>query len=261
MSAAATKDRVYAPLAPLEARLARWRGEIRDRRMREIFDHAAATLDRAGYARLQEKYRAEAETTDDGDVIKYLDFAPWLVVHARIAAFLDIDKRPRCSILDIGAGGGHFLAIAKSYGHEVAALDIPEPQVYGDLCGLLGIPRIEGGIEWREPLPESVGRYDLLVIHGQVFDRVPETRERWRLPEWIGFLRYLAREHLEMPGEIFLGLNRSVETPDGRDYLWSLVELAAQHGARTGQDRPFMHFRLTDPDPFPGENGITWRPA
>ena len=253
-----TATRVYAPLAPFDAQLDRWRAETRDRRIRKIYDHAAATIDREDYAALQERYREEAEGANDSDVVKYLDIAPWLMVHARIAAFLDIDERQPCSILDIGAGGGQFLAIAKSYGHEVTALDMPQPEIYRDLLALLGIPRIEGGVSWREPLPDGIGRYDLIVIHGQVFDSVRGTRKRWRVPHWVGFLRYIARRHLDMPGEIFLGLNRSVDTKAGRDYLWPLVELAARHGARTETDRPFMHFRLTDPNPFPGEPGLDW---
>lgn len=254
----AARDRVYAPLAPLDAQLKRWRREIGSRRTRAIFDHAAARIDREGHARLQEKHHAEAAVADDSDVLKYLDIAPWLMVHARIAAFLDIDERPPCSILDIGAGGGQFLAIAKAYGHEVTALDMPEPEIYRDLLALFGIPRIEGGVDWRAPLPAPVGRYDLIVIHGQVFDRVGRSSDRWRLPEWIGFLRHLAAQHLDLPGEIFLGLNRSVDTDEGRDYLWPLVELARSHGARTQPGRPFMHFRLAQSDPFPGEAGIDW---
>jgi SAM-dependent methyltransferase len=249
----------YRPLRSLDERIEGWRVVIEDDRQRAMYDRVAASIDRTAYAALQDKYRAEIEAAEELAVTKYLDLAPWFMIHSRLARMLDIDTRPKCSILDIGAGGGQFLAIAKAYGHEVLAFDKPDPAVYGDLLKLCGIPRIEGSVQLGEPLPQSIGRFDLIMINGQVFDVFPKSGgKRWTVSEWASFLEYLTATHLEYPSTLFVGLNKSAGPTGVEEFLWPLVDLAEEHGATVERKRATMHYELTEPLNFEGASKDPW---
>ncbi|MBC2777530.1 methyltransferase domain-containing protein [Parasphingopyxis marina] len=238
----------YRPLRPLKERLKGWRAVVTNERQRAIYDRVAQSVDPAGYAALQQKYREEIEQADELAVTKYVDLAPWFMIHSRIALLLDIDTRPPGSILDIGAGGGQFLAIAKAHGHKVLAFDKADPAVYADLIALFGIPRIEGGVKLGEPLPDELGRHDMVVVNGQVFDVFPGDRSRrWDVPEWASFIEYLCDTRLTYPGTLFIGLNMSAGPTGTEDFLWPLVDLAERHGAAVDRKRATMRFDLEKP--------------
>ena len=238
----------YRPLRPLAERVDGWRVVIDDDRQRAMYDRVADSIDGEAYAALQDKYREEVEQSDELAVTKYLDLAPWFMIHSRLARLLDIDTRPKCSILDIGTGGGQFLAIAKAYGHDVQAFDQPKPPVYGDLLKLYDIPRVEGSVRLGEPLPEAIGTYDMVIINGQVFDVWPKKFERrWDVPEWASFLEYLCDTHLTYPGTLFLGLNKSAGPTGTEDFLWPLIDLAESQGAAVERKRATMLFDLESP--------------
>lgn len=247
----------YRPLEPLDDRVAGWRTVIEDDRQRTMYDRVAASVDREAYAALQERYRGEVEANDQFHFTKYLDLAPWFMIHSRLARLLDIDTRPACSILDIGAGGGQFLAIAQCYGHDVTAFDQSHPAVYGDLMKLFGIDRVEGGVRYGEPLPDGIGRYDLVVINGQIFDTRLD-RTRWDLTEWASFLEYLCAEHINAPGNLFIGLNKSVGPTETEDYLWPLIEWGAAHGASVERNRATMDLKFDTPPTFDDVPHVPW---
>lgn len=241
----------YRPLRSLEERVDGWRVVIDDERQRAMYDRVSASIDRTAYAALQDQYRDAIEASEELAVTKYLDLAPWFMIHSRIARLLDIDTRPKCSILDIGAGGGQFLAIAKAYGHEVLAFDQPNPSIYGDLLNLCGIPRIEGSVKLGQPLPDTIGRFDLIMINGQVFDVFPkDNSRRWDTAEWASFLEYLTATHLEYSSTLFVGLNKSAGPTGVEDFLWPLLDLAENHGATVERKRATMQFDLEEPLTF-----------
>lgn len=248
----------YKPLAPLQERIAAWRTVIEDDRQRAIYDRVAASVDEDRYRAIQQKYADEIRQNGQRATTKYIDLAPWFMIHSRLAMLLDLDRRAPCSILDIGSGGGQFLAIAKALGHRTMAFDLPEPEHYRDLVALFGIERVEGGVEFRKPLPPAIGRFDLIVINGQVFDRLPKTGARWRLPEWAGFIRYLCAEHLDYPGELFIGLNKSDGPTEKEEFYWPLVDLAERHGASVDRQYATMHFTLEKPLTFDEIDAVDW---
>jgi SAM-dependent methyltransferase len=248
----------YKPLEPLDDRIAAWRTVIAGRRRQDIYDKVAASVDRTAYRALQEKNRALIEQGEQLSPTKYVDLAPWFTIHARLAIKLDIDIRPPCSILDIGSGGGHFLAIARAYGHSVLALDQPEPAIYGDLVDLFGVPRILGSVRLGEALPAAIGKHDLICINGQVFDVDHKTRQRWKLAEWTGFLEYLTKHHLKSPGELFIGLNKSDGPTGTEDYFWPLVDLAEARGATVDRKYATMDIKLDAPLAFPEHDPVPW---
>lgn len=248
----------YKPLAPLEERIAAWRTVIEDERQRAIYDRVAASVDKEGYRALQRKYADEIHANGQRATTKYIDLAPWFMIHSRLAKLLDLDRRAPCSILDIGSGGGQFLAIAKALGHRTLAFDLPEPDHYRDLIALFGIERVEGGVKFRKPLPPAIGAFDLIVINGQVFDTFPETGARWRLPEWAGFIHYLCAAHLNYPGEIFIGLNKSDGPTEKEEFYWPLVDLAELHGATVDRQYATMHFKLDRPLMLDEIDAVEW---
>lgn len=237
----------YRPFDDLDSRLDLWRRIIFDRRLRTIYDRTAETIDRAHFREIQEKYQSAAETGGFAGTIKYLDLAPWIRLHSKIAHQLSLDTRPSCRVLDLGSGGGHFLAIAKAHGHLVTALDLPDNDIYSDLIALFDIPRVVGGIYLGSPLPDSIGRHDIITINAQNFDLHADAKRRWDVRDWFEFLEYLTTHHLNFPGEIFVGLNKSAGPTGREDYLWALVDAARQLGAHNKPGEPQFHFSLNTP--------------
>jgi hypothetical protein len=122
-------------------------------------------------------------------------------------------SEPSRSVLDIGSGGGHFLAICKAQGHRTLGLDVPNA-LYTQLFQLYGIKRIDEGVTFGKPLPREVGRHDAIVATGVTFDyhwhgnASARTKARWSVEEWAGFLEYLTANHLNFPGLVYLHVNR-----------------------------------------------------
>ncbi|QLC24435.1 class I SAM-dependent methyltransferase [Parasphingopyxis algicola] len=251
---------IYKPLEPLGERLAAWRTVIDDPRQIAIYDRVAESIDPERYAALQKKYAAQIRENDQRATTKYLDLAPWFMIHSRLVRLLDLDRRPPCSILDIGSGGGQFLAIAKAYGHRTLAFDMPEPDHYRDLLALFGIDRVEGAVELGKALPAAIGKFDLIVINGQVFDVFEDRSRRWRLPEWAGFIRHLCAHHLDYPAELFIGLNKSDGPTGTEEFYWPLVELAEKHGAVVDRRYATMDFKLERPLTLDGIDAVEWKP-
>lgn len=237
----------HRPLDDLDERIAIWRRIIFDKRLRAAYDRAAASIDREAFRALQAKYRERIEAGEFEGTAKYLDLAPWLRLHAGIAIELDLDRRPPCRILDLGAGGGQFLAIARCYGHEVTAFDVPGREIYADLLALFGIPLIEGRVDLGEALPEATGRHDIITVNGQVFDIHKGSGRRWEVDDWAAWLDHLSRHHLRYPGEIFVGLNKSAGLTGTEDYLWPLVEFARSRGAKVVAGKPRFRLALDGP--------------
>jgi SAM-dependent methyltransferase len=100
-------------------------------------------------------------------------------------------------ILDIGAGGGFFCAMAQAAGHEAIASDIDTPplnnQIYTDLCDLLGVKRIILKVEPMVPLPLNE-KFSMVTSHAILFDRLNRaTGELWGFKEWDFFLKDVNR--------------------------------------------------------------------
>lgn len=251
-------DQIYKPLEPLQERIAAWRTVIKNDRQLAIYDRVSASVDEGRYRALQQKYANEIRENEQLATTKYIDLAPWFKLHSRLAQLLDLDRREPCSIFDIGSGGGQFLAIAKAYGHRPLAFDMPEPDHYRDLLRLFGIERVEGGIELGEPLPDAIGKFDLIMINGQVFDTYWPTGQRWKLPEWSGLIRYLCAYHLNYPGGLFIGLNRSDGPAGTEEFYWPLVDLAERHGATVDRSRATMIFKLDEPLTLDEVDAVEW---
>jgi len=240
----------YRPFDPLENRIDIWRRIIFDKRLRNIYERTVATIDRKQFRSIQEKYLIPFAAGAHTGTVKYLDLAPWIRLHSKIALQLNLDTRASSRVLDIGSGGGHFLAVAMSHGHHVTALDLPDCDIYSDLLKLFGVPRVAGGVYLGQALPSQIGRYDIITINAQNFDIHVGSERRWDVRDWLEFLEYLTANHLDYPGELFVGLNKSAGPTGMEDYLWPLVDAARKLGAQNIPGRPQFHFSLREPLAF-----------
>ncbi|QLC20827.1 class I SAM-dependent methyltransferase [Parasphingopyxis sp. CP4] len=237
----------HRPFDPLENRIDIWRRIIFDKRLRHIYDRTVATIDREQFRSLQEKFKIPVAAGAHAGTVKYLDLAPWIRLHSKIALQLNLDTRAPSRVLDIGSGGGHFLAIAKVHGHHVTALDLPDCEIYSDLLKLFGISRIAGGVYLGQALPSQIGKYDIITINAQNFDVHRGTGTRWNVQNWMRFLEYLTAHHLTFPGEIFVGLNKSAGPTGTEDYLWPLLDAAKEWGAQDIAGSPQFQLSLQEP--------------
>ena len=87
-----------------------------------FFEHLLAMVDVARFERLQDAY---IRSPGRRGFIKYLDPVTWFEHKFAFAHFLGLHERAPMRILDLGTGSGHFMVIARFYGHEVVGTDLP----------------------------------------------------------------------------------------------------------------------------------------
>ncbi len=105
----------------------RW---LRARRIPEQFDvvkDVLAAIDPYAHDRLLAKYGRNSDIVESVNAAKYLDTIYWLSRAAYPVTVLGLNLLPPRQILDIGAGGCHFLAMCKAHHHSVTAIDLAEP--------------------------------------------------------------------------------------------------------------------------------------
>jgi hypothetical protein len=238
-----TAEEVAQPLADFDERAAMFRKRLRGAPV-AVFDKAVAAIDR-------ERYRAIQKMQDGDASNKFCDVPLWLRVNALAVERMGLLERPPCRVLDIGSGGGQFLAICKALGHTTMGIDIPNP-LYAALFDLYGIPRIEHAVKLGQPLPASVGRHEAIVATGVVFDyhwSADRKKTRWTVAEWASFLEDLTRDHMTFPGLLYLHINRG-----GRDntnpFYTPVFELFEANGAEVEHERGRARFLLDEPLKF-----------
>lgn len=181
-------------------------------------DALLQSVDRAKLNQICEKYHVPGEVKAWP---KYTNYEHWLgraVDHVRE---LRLDRDPKLSILDIGSGAGYFVFVLKQLGHQVFGLDLPDPEFYGELFGLLGLERVVWRIEAFELLPEVSRRFDLVTAFAICFNGHGSGKV-WDRKEWEFFLNDLQSRYLNPGGRIFLALNPEEYghyTPELRDFF------------------------------------------
>ncbi len=128
-----------------------------------------------------------------------------------------LHEGPRLRILDIGCGGGYFVAACRQLGHACEGTEVPptglSPAVavaYADLATALRIaPTIELWIAAGTPIVALVpGTYDLITAHKICFNRHMRANP-WSVPEWKFFVEDACR-FLAPGGRLVLELNEDV---------------------------------------------------
>jgi SAM-dependent methyltransferase len=163
---------------------------------------------------------------------KYFDAERWLKLNIRRAQDIGIDREKRAlRVLDLGSGAGYFLLVCRELGHSGIGLDVPEPAFYGEIFKQLGLERVEGRIEAREPLPERLlagGKFDLATAFSIAFNG-HKSANVWGPPEWDFLLNDLRDRFLLPGGRIYFDLNPE---PDGSFMTPALCQFFLDRGAK-----------------------------
>jgi SAM-dependent methyltransferase len=184
-------------------------------------------------AALQRKYEAELgdfESEPAGEY-KYLDVVHWTYDKLRLARSLGLDNRTPLSILDLGAGGGHFARACLEFGHHVVSVDIDVP-VYDDVAQLLGVRRTIMRVEPGMPLANFDRKFDLVTAIGINFHQIEWNAVHWSLAHWKFLFQDLTVRQLRFPGRIYFELNRECRGEDCWEYNSEVLEYCADRGAK-----------------------------
>jgi SAM-dependent methyltransferase len=197
---------------------------LRPNRFRLETKRVIETIDPQGFGQIRQRYAVEGPTADWP---KFLDLERWIDINIRRIREIEIDLMRPKRTLDLGCGTGYFLYIAQLLGHQGLGLDLDELPMFGDLTRLLGVRRVIRQINAFDPLPDAVGKFDLITAFLICFNRHKQTNV-WGVPEWEFFLDDLAK-HLTPRGQVWLELNQEY---DGTFYTPDLKEFFQRRGAK-----------------------------
>jgi hypothetical protein len=211
-----TLDRIRT-LVPGQLRVARWQQRVLDGsgihadRVEQLYEELIRTVDVERLAALRRKLRHSTF-----DVVEACDYEVKLriaIVKALLAGLHE--QRPQ-QILDIGSGGGYFVAVCRHLGHLAVGSEVPAAtfsrdvqHTYDVLGEVLRCPcDLRLVIKAFEPM-QLPARFDLINAHKICFNGFRRPNE-WSVPEWRHFVND-ARRHLTENGRIQLELNENVD--------------------------------------------------
>ncbi len=211
-----TKSRFVRVFLDIPGALRAWReqriAEQAARREKNLTKEAILSgIDPAALARLQQR-KAE-ENNDDVFWTKYLDVDKWLKLNIRYAHELGLVRQPPRSVLDLGCGGGFFLAVCRQLGSTVMGMDLDKDIVLNEMIALFGLKRVTWRIRAFVKLPDLGRKFDLITAFMICFN-FPPRGGYWGVKEWDFFLNDVSTQLLPN-GRLLLSLNRQ---PDGECY-------------------------------------------
>ena len=238
-------------LKPFDERVAEVRHRMAlDPRRREVFDRVTDLVDREKVADLQAFVAENAARLSAAPAFRYLDIPLHLAHKSRLFVMLDLDRSDPRQILDLGSGAGHFLLLAKCYGHQGLGLDVPN-EIYDRMCDLYGLDRIARTVVSGSALDLPDG-FDLVTAMDMTFNR-PVGRARvgrsstfWTVEEWRWFFSEIGRA-MKYPGRIFFHLNPQADPAAERPERENLLVLFAKNGAVCNQQLGTALFELERP--------------
>jgi SAM-dependent methyltransferase len=164
---------------------------------------------------------------------KYLDAERWIQVAISHARWTGCLKSKTRRILDIGSGAGYFPFVCNCLGHTAEALDVAENEFYREMISLLGVRRTEHRIEALQPLPASLGQFDLITAFAVCFNG-HATPQLWGPEPWSFLIDNLARDHARPGAQLFLKLNPE---PDGTWWTPALRDFFLSRGGQVDNDK------------------------
>lgn len=172
---------------------------------------------------------------------KFFNLQFWLNNKVKLAMMLGLVRAQTGNILDLGAGAGHFMLVARCLGYGVHGLDIPDP-VFDDLTDFFKLARTMHRIRAFEPLPDFGVKFDFVTAFYTSF-HVSETKALWGEEEWNYFLSDLATNVLTEHGKLYMVLNRHHHTTGGLQYAsGEAKQYFEAHGASFHQNNGVVKF-------------------
>ena len=205
------------PLVPAALRHRIWRHrtlracpELSAPRLDQLRAHILATVDEG---RLRRLARVHADGTQD--IVELCDYDRKLEIAVMNTMLAGLGGRTPLRILDIGCGGGYFVAAARYLGHACDGTEVParflSPTIaaaYADVSAALRIaPMRELRIEPHTPLALPA-TYDLITAHKICFNGHMRPNP-WSVPQWKFFVEDACR-YLAPGGRLVLDLNEDV---------------------------------------------------
>lgn len=165
------------------------------------------------------------------ELVELCDYERKLEIAVVNAMLAGLHEGPRLRILDIGSGGGYFVAACRRLGHTCEGTEVPASRLspaiaaaYAELASALRVaPVRELWIAARTPIAELVpGTYDLITAHKICFDGHMRANP-WSVQEWQFFVEDACR-YLAPGGRLVLELNEDVARYGSR--RWYDAEVA-----------------------------------
>ena len=225
---------------------------VREPRRCALYDRVIATIDPARVRAFQERQHGRLEQFRPiAAAEKYADIPLWLAQKTQFAIRLELDLPPRRTILDIGAGGGHSLAVCNALGHACFGIDIADP-FYAELCDLLGVERLVSPVLRQQLLPDLGRRFDLVKVVSQKFDHLathPDgSRTYWQLDDWTFFLQDVMDNQLAPGATFHLKLNKEISRGE-RFFNRALLDWCRTNGGAVDDAKGIIKFQSRSADP------------
>ena len=134
---------------------------------------------------IREKYYF-GNALNEVDPSKYFNIDTWVLENLGRIYCLGLNKKNGLRTLDISTGCGYLPFIARFFGNDAEATDLPDCEVYNETISALDIKR---------QICEITSFIKTLSQSGQKYI------------EWEYFLKNLKEHHLTQDGEIFLSFN------------------------------------------------------
>jgi SAM-dependent methyltransferase len=200
--------------------------------LRRLLADIESTIDVERLRRLRQAHlRAPLELQELCDYRRKLEIA---IVKALLVRLHD---GPRRRVLDLGSGGGYFVAVCRHLGHSCDGTEVPESRLssataisYAAVRAALRIgPTIDLAIAAHTPIEVSAIQprsYDLITAHKVCFNGHLRPTV-WSKPEWRSFVTDICR-FLAPGGQLVVELNEDVARYGWR--RWYDAELAHYFG-------------------------------
>jgi SAM-dependent methyltransferase len=165
--------------------------------------HLLDGLDRSTFDGLRRSTEEERQHK-----LSYGDVELWMGRAWKEATRLGLDHSAPLGVLDIGMGAGYFLYVCQRLGHRCVGLDRGGPfSFWQNLRQWFGIHRVvEHTIKPYEPLPATLGKFDLVTAFRVQFNFNSAEKRLWNLDEWTFFLDDLRDNVLKSGGRFALKL-------------------------------------------------------
>lgn len=197
-----------------------------------FFEFLLETVDLERYGQLQDRY---LNPPIDRGCLKYLDPVSWFEHKFHYAHLLKLHERPPLRILDLGAGPGHFLVIARFYGHSAIGTELPREcavadhpsHFYSELSAIYSNWLIPHRIEPDTQLAGLPNGVDLVTAFSVAFNL--SRGALWEISQWAAFLKSLKEQVLAPRGVLFMSLMNRKMAPDVWNYLVERSSFKSEH--------------------------------